>query len=211
MGRASPPANPPPVAPSSWARFLPQAGGVVRCVVVSAVEGGAARMVRLPGGALITPWHPVLVLGSGGSAAWRFPCELATPAPVPIDEFFNVVLEEENKGRGSGAPAPAAACLVIGGVHCAALGHGLLAGPVIGHAYFGSGAVLRDLQAADPEGWAAGRVRLGVGVRFQRDAESGRVVGLDVAAAPAAVPVAAVMLPESSARVGLHVCEVDVR
>ncbi len=122
-------------------------GGVarVRCVVRIACPGGRARLVTLPGcGLQLTEWHPVLDAATG---RFRFPAHLGAPAAVRrCAHVYNLVLAP------AAEPVP-----LVNGVGCVALGHGLR-GPVVGHAYYGTGAVLKDL--AQQPGWREGRVCL---------------------------------------------------
>lgn len=73
----------------------------------------------------------------------------------PSGGVFNLVLD-----RGH--------IVVVDGVEAVTLGHGFVHDAVVAHPYFGTEAVLRDLQAAP--GWDHGRVDLGAsGVRIDED------------------------------------------
>ena len=127
-------------------------GGVarVRCVVRTACPGNRAQLVRLPGGASLTAWHPVLLKGAAGAGGaggegWAFPAEVGTPSVRPCAHVYNFVLEGADR------------VLRVNGVGCVTLGHGL-EGAVVGHAYYGTAAVLRDLQRRP--GWEHGYVAL---------------------------------------------------
>ena len=116
----------------------------VRCVVVTECEGGHAELVALPGtgSCELTSWHPVRDAASGGE--WRFPCTLGTPRVRACAHVFNLVLDRDH-------------VLLVGGAACVTLGHGLR-GDVVGHAYWGGGAVLADLSRQP--GWTQGFVLL---------------------------------------------------
>jgi len=114
----------------------------VRCVVRIACPGGRAALVRLPGGGPeLTEWHPVLDARDG---RWHFPADLGVAAVRACAHVYNLVLEHDH--------VP-----LVNGVGCVSLGHGLT-GPVVGHAYYGSAAVLRDL--SEQPGWRQGNVTL---------------------------------------------------
>jgi len=112
----------------------------VRCIVQSPSEGGTAFLSELPSGLRLTEWHPV----QDPNGQWRFPIMLGRPIAVRCAFVYNLVLDREHVA-------------LIGGVPCVTLGHGIDA-PVVGHAFYGTDAVLQVL-AAQP-GWAKGRVVL---------------------------------------------------
>jgi len=113
----------------------------VLCVVESACEGGQAVLTQLPGGGpQLTEWHPV----RDPAGRWRFPIMLGERVVRPCPKVFNLVLADEHVA-------------MVGGVQCCTLGHGLQ-GPVIGHPFWGTTAVLEQLATHD--GWESGRVVL---------------------------------------------------
>ncbi|KAJ4462146.1 putative Protein arginine N-methyltransferase 6 [Paratrimastix pyriformis] len=130
----------------------------VRCVVESICPTGRASLVAL-GPMLVTPWHPV----QEASGAWVFPADIHPPTARACDAVYNLVLD------GSHGTA------TVGGRSCATLGHGL-AGPVVGHPYFGTAKVLADLKRM--RGWEAGRVLLGAQAVVERDPATGLVSGI---------------------------------
>ena len=84
--------------------------------------------------------------GEGGAGeGWAFPAEVGTPSVRPCAHVYNFVLEGSDR------------VLRVNGVGCVTLGHGL-EGAVGGHAYYGTAAVLRDLQRRP--GWEQGYVAL---------------------------------------------------
>jgi len=114
----------------------------VRCVVESACAGGVAVFSELRGGLQLTEWHPV----RDGAGRWRFPTLLGRRVLRPCASVFNLVLSREHVA-------------LVGGVACCTLAHGI-EGPVIGHAFWGTAAVLEQLRTSHADGWAAGRVVL---------------------------------------------------
>jgi Mg-chelatase subunit ChlD len=116
----------------------------VVCVVVSKPPGGKMDIVTI-GGLKITPWHPMKVFADG---QWVFPAEAFDAVQgsrcddEKINEVYTFVLD-----RGH-------TCVVEDYIVCG-LGHGLK-GPVIGHDYFGTDAIINDLKRL--EGWEEGRV-----------------------------------------------------
>lgn len=135
-------------------------GGSARvvCVVKTHCRSGRAQLVRLDGsGLLVTPYHPVCVDG-----AWRFPCELGTALERPCDAVYSFVLEAGGH------------TMVIDGVRCVSLGHGIVADPVVSHPYFGTPRVVEDLQQM--HGWTAGLVEFETGC-LVRHPETGLVCG----------------------------------
>jgi len=134
------------------------AAATVVCVVQTKCHAGWAELVEVADCAWVTPHHPVLVEG-----AWRLPASLACPRLVrPCRAVFSFVL--------AGAPA-----LLVGGVPCIALGHGLKEGAAR-HPYFGTQHVLEDL--ARLPGFGTGLVEMGEGTVAMRDSRTGLVCGL---------------------------------
>lgn len=150
------------VAPGDVVVGLGGAPAVVTCVVATAVAGGAAELVALPGGVLVTPYHP---LRPAGGTDWAFPAQIARPALRPCATVYSFVL----------APGPGGAAMRVGGYEAVSLGHGLR-DPIAAHPYLGAPAVLADLAAM--EGWAAGRVALPPGPA-RRDPATGLIVRLE--------------------------------
>lgn len=115
--------------------------------------------MQLPGGLLVTPWHPVRIEG-----IWKFPSDLAegVQAEVPCDKVYTFVLE-------------AGHVLRINGVECVGLGHDFTE-DTVRHEYFGSPRVVQDLVRCT--GWKEGCVTFADGC-FLRDPVSRLVCGLD--------------------------------
>jgi len=129
----------------------------VACLVRTPCLQGRAMLVRLPGGAYVTPHHPVRLDG-----AWRFPADFAEPEECTCQAVCSVVLQ--------GAPA-----LLVGGVPCVALGHGLEEGAAR-HPYFGTSTVIDDLRGA--AGFDSGLVEIQPS-QVVRDANTGLVSAFD--------------------------------
>ena len=147
-------------------------GHRIRAVVKTIVNARVPMVQLSHGSGTITPWHPVRLAGTAGAgaAAWQFPAEIEglTQKEEVVNFYYNMVLETGHVvqlgGSGSG----------LGWETCT-LGHGFTDGPVITHPYFGTEAVLKDLQAA--RGWDEGLVVLNA-ARTRRDPETGLVCGL---------------------------------
>ena len=113
-------------------------------------------MVELPGGARLTPYHPVFHDGS-----WVFPIDIAEMSERPCDSVYNIIL------RG-------AASVVVGGVPCISLGHGIEEGAAK-HPYFGHQQAIEDV--AKLPGFETGLVQLSPGWEV-RDQVTGLVCGV---------------------------------
>ena len=98
-------------------------GARVRCNVQLSINA-PLPMCRLPGGLLITPWHPVCMPGSD---SWCFPALLHTAEPVFVKNVYNLVLDSQHS-------------LLVNGVACVTLGHGITHDDVRSHAFFGTSA-----------------------------------------------------------------------
>ena len=113
----------------------------VVCVVMTECVGGKAMLTRLPNGLELTEWHPV----RDRSGRWRFPHILGERTMRSTPYVYNFVL------------SPGHPTILVNGVPCAALGHGLEE-PVVAHPYWGTRAVINDLMQRP--GWQSGRVIL---------------------------------------------------
>jgi uncharacterized protein YegL len=98
-------------------------GARVTCNVQLSINA-LLPMCRLPGGLLITPWHPVRV---SGSEAWRFPADLCAAEPVYVKNVYNLVLDSQH-------------AVFVDGVACVTFGHGITNDRVVAHAFFGTSA-----------------------------------------------------------------------
>eukprot|EP00750_Incisomonas_marina_P031429 INCI814.1.p1 GENE.INCI814.1~~INCI814.1.p1 ORF type:complete len:892 (-),score=174.59 INCI814.1:1298-3973(-) len=139
---------------------------VVRCVVQTATLNGRVQMAQLKGGALqITPWHPIRI---GCDAAWQFPNTAVAGRTVAVecDHMYTFVLESTNNVTSR------AAGLLVGGIECCALGHGVVDDAVLSHSFLGTSKVLQALEKCD--GWRDGFVSLRQS-DFIRDAHSNAI------------------------------------
>lgn len=151
-------------------------GARVECVVATSA---GAELVELPGGVLVTPWHPV----SRPDGTWVFPAHVGART-AETGRVYSFLLDRAHR-------------YTVGAWSAVALGHGLQ-GDVVAHPFFGSrAAVVASLSAL--RGWRGGRVELAAGACLERDAR-GLVCGftqgaavpdaLDVPCPPLAVRVA---------------------
>jgi hypothetical protein len=128
-------------------------GATVACVVVTDTTTGTGRAADMwrVGDLLVTAWHPI----RGDTGRWVFPCEVEGAVLVrgACRAVYNFVLEPVAGLTGHKVGHE----VVIAGRGVVTLGHGL-DGPVVAHAYFGTRAVISDLESAS--GWETGLVRL---------------------------------------------------
>ena len=117
----------------------------VRCVVMTECAGGKAQLTRLPNGTEITEWHPLF---NETTMRWQFPNMIGQRVIVNTQYVYNFVL------------APGFPTILVDGIPCAALGHGLEA-PIVAHPYWGTAKVVQDLMTKP--GWAEGKVVLPAG------------------------------------------------
>jgi hypothetical protein len=142
----------------------------VAAVLKTRVEG--ETLCRVPGGVLVTPWHPISGGGGGGAAnkQWVFPAQVAVGTVRYAGCVYSVMLQRDGDER--------AHALRVGQIWGVTLGHGLTSeggnnDDVRVHEFFG-----------DYDKVAAALVKLGVsgngvavGRGVVRDSESGLVVG----------------------------------
>ena len=120
------------------------AAAFVTCVIKTRCPGGVTPLVTLGGGAgpTLTEYHPVRT----ATGSWAFPRDLASTTLQTAEHVYTYLLE---KGATS---------MIIDGVECCTLGHGLDEA-VVQHAYLGShAAVTADLERVP--GWDSGVVLL---------------------------------------------------
>lgn len=129
----------------------------VLCVLRTDV-GRVIEMASFESGLTITPYHPVRING-----AWEFPIQTGKRVKMFVNCYFNFVLEGGHS-------------LIVDGMECISLGHGLTDNAVVSHDYLGTNKIVEDLKAM--EGWDNGLVTVG---GFQRDPVSLRIVKLTAA------------------------------
>ena len=159
-------------------------GARVLCVVRTACANGRADLCEVSSSTRsssssssssvpplrVTPWHPIAAATKQG---WQFPINrgvLRRAAPCP--EVFNFILEKEMEGEGDGERPHT---MTINGVQCLTLAHGIEDDPVASHPFFGTEAVVVELQKMD--GWIDGCVELKPGC-VVRDPITGLACGL---------------------------------
>ena len=137
------------------------------CVVRTKINNEAPSLVHLPGGLSVTPTHPLRV--APGEGEWVFPRDISPPRETPgVPYIYSFVLGGRGEeGRGAG--------MVIEGVECIGLGHGVEGDNVASHPYFGTERVVEQLEGL--RGWRRGEVTLGEGA-FVRSEETGMLDGL---------------------------------
>jgi len=128
----------------------------VKCVVKTIIKSGSCDLVKLQGGLIITPWHPVRINGK-----WRFPSELAATEKINCDSVYNIVLDSVHT-------------MMINGIEVVTLAHGFKEEVVV-HEYFGTNKVIEDLKRLG--GFEEGLVMLSESA-FVRDSKSNLIVGL---------------------------------
>jgi hypothetical protein len=129
----------------------------VVCITKSECQSGKTQLVKLEGGLLITPYHPVRF-----DNEWRFPCHLGMSSQISCQYVYNFVLETGH-------------VMIINDIECVTLGHGFTDNSVIAHSYFGTQRVIEDLSSMT--GWDDGLINLRAGC-LERDVQTGLVTGL---------------------------------
>lgn len=99
----------------------------VLCVIQMFCEDSRMKMVRFPGGLLITPYHPVHLHGG-----WRFPGVVGEVQNYACNSVYNFVLSTGHT-------------ILVNNIKCVTLGHGLT-DSVARHPYLGAHKVVQDLR-----------------------------------------------------------------
>jgi hypothetical protein len=162
---------------------------VVECVVqTKCSHSQSAEFVQMPNGPLLTPWHPVWCDGR-----WQFPMDVTGTSKVLKAEFvYNFVLGATSRtdrsfissSRSEESEATEAAAgrrgqsMVVEGMKCITLAHGIEDDPVATHEFYGTESVLGALQQYP--GYAeegGGGVVVMDERQVQRNADTGLVCG----------------------------------
>jgi len=132
---------------------------LVICVVKTHCHQSETELVRLKGGLLVTPYHPVRI-----EDKWHFPCDLAPSSRTPCAAVYSFVLDHEH-------------VMLINGIECITLGHNFME-EVARHPYFGTHCVVDDLK--NMRGWPTGMVEFSTAKGcLVRDKQNGLVCGLE--------------------------------
>jgi hypothetical protein len=146
----------------------------VECVVRTRCSlSNSAEFVELQNGLLLTPYHPVW-----HEDRWQFPIDVIGRSKVlSADYVYNFVLGSSSDGH---APGQRAQAVVVNGVKCITLAHGIKNDPVAAHDFYGTDSVLKALQQY--EGFQDGLVEMDER-QVQRSDDSGLVCGFGSQAA----------------------------
>lgn len=107
--------------------MTPTGPTTVKYAIKYCVPSGSMDMTQVNDTLMITPYHPIQKDG-----AWVFPHDHFPTSSVALDAVYNLVLDTKHH-------------VLVGDVVCCTLGHGEK-GPVIEHPYFGTDAVVKDLE-----------------------------------------------------------------
>jgi len=136
----------------------------VDCVVKTLTEDGRCDMVLLDNGLKSTPYHPILWKGS-----WTFPKDVkAATVGSKVPAVYSFAMENRD------------AAMIINGVSCITLAHGIQDDPVASHSYFGTEAIVDDLKKLGGAAWKNGLVVLDYGAmrRLDEGDSDTRIVGI---------------------------------
>ena len=118
---------------------------VVECVIEQKVSTYPKPYMCDLKGVLFTPYHPVSV-----DNIWYFPVDLTPAKPTPITSWFNLILKDDTHQRYE--------VEFQNGIKAITLGHYRTENEILKHPYFGTDAVLKDLQERDTNGYANGYI-----------------------------------------------------
>jgi len=118
---------------------------VVECVIEQKVSTYPKPYMCDLKGVLFTPYHPVSV-----DNIWYFPVDLTPAKPTPITSWFNLILKDDTHQRYE--------VEFQNGIKAITLRHYRTENEILKHPYFGTDAVLKDLQERDTNGYANGYI-----------------------------------------------------
>lgn len=145
----------------------------VACVVRTRSPGGCFPLVQMPDdGPRLTAYHPVFV-----SDRWCFPVDIAPVAISECHSVYSFCLQAEGivERVTSEATPPSTCAVLVQGVPCVCLGHGIQSDNAR-HPFFGSRRAVEESLAMLP-GYESGLIDVGP---VLRDPETGLVCGFDV-------------------------------
>jgi len=138
----------------------------VVCVVKTQCDNNKAYFAQFAAGLRITPYHPVRLAGK-----FHFPCQIQDVKEYDCPAVYSFVLEDQH-------------IIKINGTECVTWGHDFQ-DDVVNHPYFGTSAVLADLQYL--EGWDQGLVQL-TSKSIRRDPKTGLITALTQSWLPGSLP-----------------------
>lgn len=114
---------------------------------------GKKDLVAIPGGLTVTPRHPIS-FGSNSidMCKWQLPADIVKDGGAKViesDVVFNFVLDSSH-------------VVLVNGVQCVTLGHGLQ-GDIVSHDFYGTSKVIDALRSVS--GWEKGLIRLDDSIR----------------------------------------------
>jgi hypothetical protein len=122
--------------------------GVVAAVVKTVMEQGKAVLCRI-GELKVTPWHPIVSpLHPSSDGLWVFPASIAEPEWIACDAIYSILLQQPSHRKLNAEHHS----VMISGVRCVTLGHGIIADctDVRAHSFLGDyEAVLRSISKLD--------------------------------------------------------------
>jgi Mg-chelatase subunit ChlD len=113
--------------------------GIIECVVKTVIHDNSIKLKKLSDGLIVTYWHPVKI-----DNTWQFPYHVknASECNIKCDAIYSFILKRDDNSRGNGKG------MMIGGIECATLGHGIVDNDVIKHPYFGTEEVIKNLKTS---------------------------------------------------------------
>ena len=127
----------------------------IQCVLKTRCKNGVATLVKYDR-LIVTPWHPIV-----DGCEWTFPVQLADEDEYACEAVYSFLLEDRTPS------------MVIEGVQCITLAHGIENDPVAEHPFYGTENVVAALQGLT--GWQQGLVEI---ESVRRDSKTKLVCGL---------------------------------
>jgi len=157
-------------------------GDEVKCVVKMKCADNKTIMCSFEGGLMITPWHPIKSV----EGTWQFPANMATMEEVSCDFVYSfLVTQPITDDQHKGAASAYSPHMLVNGIDCINLAHGIMDDDVASHDFFGTDKVISALSKC--KGYTEGIVQFGENndddypvaeqTMFVRDAETGLVCG----------------------------------
>lgn len=142
-------------------------GATVQCIVRMSCEDNSASMVHFESGLCLTPWHPIAINGK-----WVFPADIHTPVRTKCGAVYSLLLNCDSAVDGECC----CSAVVVNGISCVTLAHGIENDAVASHPFFGTERVREHLRQY--VGWIGGRISLPANCMI-RDKLSGLISSFD--------------------------------
>ena len=110
--------------------------GIIECILqtIYIYDCDKPPLIKINNDLSITPYHPIKI-----NNEWIFPINIFESSNnIEYTTLYNFILDTKSRRKSSG--------MIIGGVECATLGHGIKDTDIISHPFFGTDNIINNLK-----------------------------------------------------------------